>query len=464
MFRKIQHVHFVGIGGIGMCGIAELLHNQGMAVTGSDLGEGLTVQRLRSLGLRVYLGHSPENVHGANVVVYSSAVSRDNPELVEAEQLKIPVIRRAEMLAEVMRLKDGIGVAGTHGKTTTTSLIAHVLDTAGLDPTSVIGGRVISSASHVERTGAKLGKSDLLVAEADESDGSFLRLAPVHAVVTNIDPEHLENYGSYEALKDAFVSFVNAIPFWGLAVICHDHPGTQAILPEITRRVVTYGFSPEADIVASDVKLEQPGVSFAVSRGGKELGRARIRLPGQHNIANALATLAIAFEFEVPSHKTVDALESFLGIERRFETKGREGGVLVVDDYGHHPAEISATLTAAREMHTGRIVTIFQPHRHTRTRDLFDEFATVFNDADIVIVTEIYSAGETPIPGATAKALTESIRTHSRRDVRFVAELDTIAAELPAELREGDLVITLGAGNISSLGPRLLDALRGGSA
>jgi len=464
MFRRIQHVHFVGIGGIGMCGIAELLHDLGMAVTGSDLGEGPTVQRLRSLGLHVYRGHAAGNVHGADVVVYSSAVNRDNPELVEAEQLKIPVIRRAEMLAEVMRLKDGIGVAGTHGKTTTTSLIAHVLESAGLDPTSVIGGRVISSASHADRTGAKLGKSDLLVAEADESDGSFLRLAPVHAVITNIDPEHLENYGSYEALKEAFVSFVNAIPFWGLAVICHDHPGTQAILPEITRRVVTYGFSPEADIVASDVKIETPGVSFAVSRGGESLGRARIRLPGRHNISNALATLAIAFEFEVPFRAAAEALESFIGIERRFETVGRERGVLVVDDYGHHPAEILATLAAAREMHKERIVTIFQPHRYTRTRDLFDEFAQAFNDADIIVVTEIYSAGETPIPGATAEALTESIRTQSRRDVRFVASLDTIAEELPGELAEGDLVITLGAGNISTLGPRLLDALRGGSA
>jgi len=460
MFRRIQRVHFVGIGGIGMCGIAELLHNQGMEVSGSDLGEGLTVARLRALGIQVFLGHSAGNIQGANVVVYSSAVRRDNPELIEAERLHIPVIRRAEMLAEVMRLKNGIGVAGTHGKTTTTSLIAHVLDAAGLDPTAVIGGRVISSGS--DRTGALLGNSEILVAEADESDGSFLRLAPVHAVVTNIDPEHLENYGSFEALKEAFVSFINSIPFWGLAVLCSDHPGIQAILPQVARRTTTYGFSPEADLVASDVKIEAPGASFAVSLHGKEIGRARIRLPGQHNIANALATLAIATELEVPFARAADALESFIGIERRFETKGRERGVWVVDDYGHHPAEILATLTAAREMHHGRIVTVFQPHRHTRTRDLFDEFATAFNDADLILVTEIYSAGETPIPGATAEALAEAIRVQSRREVRFLPELDTIAEELPRDLRDGDLVITLGAGSISSLGPRLLTALRGG--
>ncbi len=462
MFRKIQHVHFVGIGGIGMCGIAELLHNQGMVVSGSDLSEGLSVQRLRSLGISVFTGHSAENIQDADVVVYSSAVARDNAELQQAEELKIPVIRRAEMLAELMRLKDGIAVAGTHGKTTTTSLITHVLESAGLDPTAVIGGRVISSEP--ERTGSKMGKSNLLVAEADESDGSFLRLAPVHAVVTNIDPEHLEAYGSYEELKEAFVHFINAIPFWGLAVLCIDHPGVQAILPKLTRRITTYGFSPEADLVASDVKQETPGVSFAVRRGDDELGRVRIRLPGDHNISNTLATLAIAQELEVPFQRAADALEFFLGIERRFETKGREAGVLVVDDYGHHPAEIRATLAAARALHQGRIVTVFQPHRYTRTRDLFDEFSTAFSDADVIYVCDIYSAGETPIAGATAEALTQAIETQSRREVHFAADLDKVAARLPGELREGDLVITLGAGSISSLGPRILQALGGTQA
>jgi UDP-N-acetylmuramate--alanine ligase len=458
MFRKIQHVHFVGIGGIGMCGIAELLKNQGMVVSGSDLSEGATVQRLRSLGISVFTGHSAGNIQGADVVVYSSAVARDNAELQAAEEGNIPVIRRAEMLAELMRLKDGIAVAGTHGKTTTTSLISHVLETAGLDPTSVIGGRVISSEPH--RTGAKMGQSNLLVAEADESDGSFLRLAPVHAVVTNIDPEHLEAYGSYEDLKDAFVHFINAIPFWGLAVVCLDHPGVQSILPKLTRRITTYGFSAEADLVASDVKQETPGVSFTVRQGDKELGRVRIRLPGDHNISNTLGTLAIALELEVPFQTAADALESFLGIERRFETKGREAGVLVVDDYGHHPAEIRATLSAARDLHQGRIVTVFQPHRFTRTRDLFDEFATAFSDADVIYVCDIYSAGETPIPGATAEALAQAIETQSRREVHFAPDLDELATRLPSELADGDLVITLGAGNISSLGPRLLQGLR----
>jgi len=460
MFRKIQHVHFVGIGGIGMCGIAELLHNQGMAVSGSDLREGPTIERLRNLGVRVFVGHSAENIGQADVVVYSSAVSRDNPELLEAERLKIPVIRRAEMLAEVMRLKDGIAVAGTHGKTTTTSLVTHILEHAGLDPTAVIGGRVISHTT--DRTGTKLGTGQLLVAEADESDGSFLRLAPVHAIVTNIDPEHLENYGgSFETLKEAFVSFINSLPFWGLAVLCRDHPGIQAILPELTRRITTYGLSEEADLSASAIAVTATGVRFDVQLRGEPLGRVSSGLPGQHNVYNALAAIGIALELEIPFETAARALESFLGIERRFEHKGRAAGVLVIDDYGHHPAEIRATLATARDVHQGRVVTIFQPHRHTRTRDLFEAFATAFHDADVVVVTEIYGAGETPIPGITAEKLAQAIATQTRRDVRFVPELDEVAKTLPEELAEGDLVITLGAGSISSLGPRLLESLRG---
>jgi UDP-N-acetylmuramate--alanine ligase len=325
MFRRIRTVHFVGIGGIGMCGLAELLHNQNVRVTGSDLRDGPTVERLRSLGVPVLVGHEPQHVGGADVLVYSSAVQPGNPELVEAERRKIPVIPRAEMLAEVMRLKDGIAVAGTHGKTTTTSLVAHVLGAAGLDPTAVIGGRVLGSGS--DPTGARLGRGDLLVAEADESDGSFLRLAPIIAVVTNIDPEHLEHYGSFDALQEAFVSFANRVPFWGLAVLCLDHPGVQAILPRMTRRITTYGFAAQADLVASDLEVQGLGMRFDVRLRGKHLGRVSVRLPGRHNVQNAMATLAVALELDVPFPVAAEALESFVGIERRFEVRGEASGV-----------------------------------------------------------------------------------------------------------------------------------------
>jgi UDP-N-acetylmuramate--alanine ligase len=457
MFRRIRTVHFVGIGGIGMCGLAELLHNQNVRVTGSDLRDGPTVERLRSLGVPVLVGHEPQHVGGADVLVYSSAVQPGNPELVEAERRKIPVIPRAEMLAEVMRLKDGIAVAGTHGKTTTTSLVAHVLGAAGLDPTAVIGGRVLGSGS--DPTGARLGRGDLLVAEADESDGSFLRLAPIIAVVTNIDPEHLEHYGSFDALQEAFVSFANRVPFWGLAVLCLDHPGVQAILPRMTRRITTYGFAAQADLVASDLEVQGLGMRFDVRLRGKHLGRVSVRLPGRHNVQNAMATLAVALELDVPFPVAAEALESFVGIERRFEVRGEASGVRVVDDYGHHPAEIRATLAAARALHPGRLVVVFQPHRYSRTRELFEEFTTSFNDADRLLVTEIYPAGEDKIPGIDARQLVDAIRAHGHRHASLVAELDDVVQRLPRELEAGDLVITLGAGSISSVGPRLLDAL-----
>jgi len=457
VFRRIQHIHFVGIGGIGMCGLAELLHNQGYAVTGSDLREGATVGRLRGLGVPVSIGHAAANVGRADVVVYSSAVRPGNPELLEAERRKIPAIPRGEMLAEIMRLKHGIAVAGTHGKTTTTSLVAHVLSLAGLDPTAVIGGRVV--ASETDPTGARLGRGEFLVAEADESDGSFLRLAPVIAVITNIDPEHLDHYGSFEAIQSAFVTFANSVPFWGLSVLCLDHPGVQAVLPRMTRRTVTYGFSSQADLVATEVETDGWGMRFQVRQRGEALGRVRLRLPGRHNVSNALATLAVALELEVPFRLAADALGSFLGIERRFQLRGEAGGVRVVDDYGHHPAEIRATLAAARGLHSGRLVVVFQPHRYTRTRDLFEEFATAFNDSDLLVVTEIYAAGEEKLPGAEAARLAEAVRAHGHRDVRFVADLDALPGRLVTELAPGDLVLTLGAGNVTALGPRLLAAL-----
>jgi UDP-N-acetylmuramate--alanine ligase len=366
------------------------------------------------------------------------------------------------MLAEVMRLKDGIAVAGSHGKTTTTSLVAHVLDAAGLDPTAVIGGRVLAAGRAPSTT--RLGAGDLLVAEADESDGSFLRLAPVLAVVTNIDPEHLDHYGTYEALQEAFVAFCNRVPFWGAAVLCLDHPGVQAIMPRMKRRAITYGTSSQADWVASEIGPEDGGIGFTVRHRGELLGRARTRLPGRHNALNALATLAVAHELEVPFRSAADALETFLGIERRFEEKGIAGGVRVIDDYGHHPAEIEATLAAAREIHDGRLVVAFQPHRYSRTRDLWDAFTRCFNRADVLVLTEVYAASEDKIPGVEASLLAEAIRDHGHRDVSFARDLDTALDHLAAVARPGDLVVTLGAGSIASLGARLVARLAERSA
>ena len=457
MFRRIQRVHFVGIGGIGMCGLAELLHNQGYHVSGSDVREGPTLQRLRGLGAEVAIGHDAEHVGRADVVVYSSAIRPTNPELLEAERRKIPVIPRAEMLAELMRLQHGIAVAGSHGKTTTTSLVAHVLDAAGLDPTAVIGGRVLAPGT--DPTGARIGRGEFLVAEADESDGSFLRLMPVVAVITNLDPEHLDHYGSYEALSDAFVRFANQVPFWGVSILCLDHPGVQAILPRMTRRITTYGFAHQADLVATDVETSGWGMRFGVRHRGEKLGDVHLRIPGRHNVLNALATLCVALELDVSFGVAAEALEGFVGIERRFETKGLARGVRVVDDYGHHPAEIRATLAAARGVHEGRIVVAFQPHRYTRTRDLFNDFATAFIDADVLMLTEIYAAGEDAIPGIDARALADAVRAHGHRDVRFVADLDALPAALLPELSAGDLVVTLGAGSIHTAGPRLLRLL-----
>ncbi|MCH2171648.1 UDP-N-acetylmuramate--L-alanine ligase [Myxococcota bacterium] len=458
MYRRIRRIHFVGAGGVGMSGIAELLANQNYHVTGSDLNDGPAVERLRSLGIQVSVGHSVENVGDADVVVYSSAIRASNPELREAERRNITAIPRAEMLAELMRLKEGIAVAGSHGKTTTTSLIAHVLDRAGLDPTSVIGGRVLAPSGAI--SGARLGSGNLLIAEADESDGSFLRLAPVIAVITNIDPEHLDHYGSFDALRDAFIAFANRIPFWGLSVLCLDHPGVQSILPEMARRTVTYGFSSQADLRAVDVEWGGTGMTFSVHKRGEELGRVQLPLPGRHNVLNCLATLTVALELEVSFEVAASAVADFMGIERRFETVGEIDGIRIVDDYGHHPAEIRATLGAARSIHSGRTLVAFQPHRFTRTRDLWEEFSSAFNDADLVFMTQIYSAGEDEIPDINAAQLVEAIRAHGHRGMSYVADLDGVLEAMADAVRPGDLVITLGAGTISTLGGRLLERLQ----
>lgn len=452
--RHAASVHFVGIGGIGMSGIAEVLLNLGYRVSGSDLKESDVTRRLAELGATLCYGHRPENLVHADVVVISSAVKKDNPEVLAARRQKIPVIPRAEMLAELMRLKYAIAVAGSHGKTTTTSMIATVLGAAGLDPTSVVGGKV-----NVLGSNAKLGKSELMVVEADESDGSFLKLHPSIAVVTNIDPEHLDHYGDIGALKNAFVEFCNRVPFYGLNVLCLDHPNVQALLPQLEKRYVTYGTSQTADYRVEGISLNGFSTSFRAFRREDLLGEFSVQMVGAHNASNALAVIAVAEELDVPLDKVREALASFGGVQRRFTVRGEVRGITVVDDYGHHPAEVKATLEGARRAFGRRLVVAFQPHRYTRTRDLMQELATSFNDADIVLVTSVYAAGEEPIPGATSEHLVEAIRAHGHRDVTLVPKRADLAAQLASRLKAGDLVLTLGAGDITNTGPELLQAL-----
>jgi UDP-N-acetylmuramate--alanine ligase len=453
MYTKMGRIHFVGIGGVGMSGIAEVLVNMGYEVSGSDLNRTAVTDRLVSLGIRVAQGHRAPLVHGAAVVVTSTAVRETNPEVVEARRLKIPVIARAEMLAELMRMKYGIGVAGAHGKTTTTSLVASVLAHGGLDPTVVVGGRLRAIGAN-----AILGKGQFLVAEADESDGSFLRLNPSIAVVTNIDREHLDYWtGGLDAIDEAFVTFANRVPFYGVAVVCADDPGVRRILPRLMRRVVTYGSGPEVTFRGQDVRAEQDfSVSFDVYENAFLLGRARLRMPGRHNARNALAAVAVGRELGLGAKSILGALESFEGVSRRFEIKGEEGGVMVVDDYGHHPNEIAAVLRAAKDHTSRRVVVLFQPHRYTRTRDLLAEFGTCFRDADRVVVAPIYAAGEDPVPGVDAEGVVREIQAHGHPDCAAAASLDDLPAIVRPTLREGDLVLTLGAGNIHQAGEALL--------
>jgi UDP-N-acetylmuramate--alanine ligase len=454
LFRsRPAKIHFVGIGGIGMSGIAEVLLNLGYRVSGSDLKASETTRRLAALGGRIVTGHAAANVADADVVVISSAVRRDNPEVQEAARQKIPVILRAAMLAELMRLKYGVAIAGSHGKTTTTSLAAHLLAHAGLDPTAVVGGKVNGFGSN-----AKLGKGDYMVVEADESDGSFLRITPTIAIVTNIDPEHLDHWKTAEALRQGFVDFVNRVPFYGRAILCVDHPTVQSILPEVEARVATYGESQTADYRAEGIEVSGHAVRFDAFRRGEPLGRFEVAMVGRHNALNALSVVALGDEMGIPADTTRAALASFQGVQRRFTVRGEAAGVTVVDDYGHHPAEVRATLRGARDAFKRRVVCLFQPHRYTRTRDLLAEFATAFNDAEVLLLTDVYAAGEDPIPGATAAALAEAIRACGHRDVTLVprAELARVARE---RVRPGDLVLTLGAGDITAAGPELLELL-----
>jgi len=477
MRHKVKRVHFVGIGGIGMSGIAEVLLNLGYQISGSDLVASEVTRSLERLGATVHRGHSASHLFDADVVVTSSAVRADNPEVAAALERGIPVIPRAEMLAELMRMKQGIAVAGTHGKTTTTSMLATVLGAAGLDPTVVIGGKLAGLGSN-----ARLGQGEILVAEADESDGSFLKLTPTYAVVTNIDPEHLDHYGHFEAVKEAFVDFMNRVPFYGMTAACGDHPVVREILPRVTRRVVTYGESEAAQVRGLEIVGERGGCALTVVSEGRGLGRIHLGMPGRHNAINALATVAIGLELELPFPIIAQALEGFSGVHRRFEVKATKAGVTVVDDYGHHPAEIVATLLAAKEYQRttglkpvaqddrfetcspGRIVAVFQPHRYTRTRDLLGEFARAFSIPELLVLTEIYAASEDPIPGVSGERLFAAIAAErSPQGLRtwFVAERAEIVERLLPELGPGDLVLTLGAGNIWEVGEELVARLEG---
>jgi UDP-N-acetylmuramate--alanine ligase len=452
MFATSQHAHFIGIGGIGMSGIAEILLSLGFKVSGSDLRRGPVTDRLAQLGATIYEGHQALNIAGATVVVTSSAVSATNPEVVEARARKIQVIQRAEMLAELMRLKYGIAIAGMHGKTTTTSMVAAVLAAGGLDPTVVVGGRVDALGSN-----AKLGASQFLVAEADESDRSFLKLSPILAVVTNLDREHMDTYRDMPDIEQAFLAFMDKVPFYGAVTACVDNPLLAEILPRAHRRVFTYGVSEGADYRV-EFLASQPGSfsCFRVHTAEGELGPFELHVPGRHNALNATAAVAIAHQLQVSAERIAEGLRNFRGVDRRFQRKGSAHGITVVDDYGHHPTEIRATLAAAREYCKGKVHVVFQPHRYSRTRDLLDEFGAAFGDADSVVVLPIYAASEEPLPGITAELLAERVQGPR---VQFAPDFHAAIAAVCSDARDGDLILTLGAGSVSQLGPQILAEL-----
>jgi UDP-N-acetylmuramate--alanine ligase len=459
--RKIHNIHFVGIGGVGMAGIAEVLLNLDYAVQGSDLRATRVTRRLESLGAKVFIGHDEALVHDADVVVISSAVSEDNPEVVEAHRLRKPVVQRAEMLAELMRFRYGIAVAGTHGKTTTTSLVAAALAEGGLDPTFVVGGRLVSTDSN-----ARLGSGRYLVAEADESDASFMHLQPVIAVITNIDVDHMDTYGGdIDSLRDAFVEFLHNLPFYGLAVLCIDDPGVQAIVDRVSRPVVTYGFSPDADVRCSEFRQDgHHSVMKVAGADGDRLLELKLNLPGRHNASNALAAVAVAWELEVRNEAIAEALSGFGGIDRRMQILGEislsGGNALLVDDYGHHPRELEATIDALRAAWPDRrLLVVFQPHRYSRTRDLLDDFAGVLAGVDALVLTEVYPAGEAPIAAADGRALARAIRSRGQVEPVFVEDVETLPEVLPGVLRAGDLLITLGAGSIGTVAATLCERL-----
>ena len=456
----IGTIHFIGIGGIGMSGIAEVMHILGYKVQGSDVAEGYVVEGLRKAGIPVLIGHHADNLGEAAVVVVSTAIRKDNPELVCAYERRIPVVRRAEMLAELMRLKSTVAVAGTHGKTTTTSMIAALLDAGGIDPTVINGGIINAYGSN-----ARLGSSDWMVVEADESDGSFLRLDGQIAVVTNIDPEHLDHYGNFDKVKDAYVEFVENVPFYGAALLCVDHAEVQTIIPRLRdRRVITYGFAAQADVRGDNVRPVAGGNLFDVAlrdRGGEvaTIRDVALPMPGRHNVQNALAAIGVAAELGIPHQTIARGFASFGGVKRRFTHVGEVDGAAIIDDYGHHPTEIKAVLSAAREGAVGRVIAVVQPHRYTRLRDLMDEFQAAFNDADIVFVAPVYAAGEEPIEGVDAEALVEGLKQRGHRAVKAVADLDDLCANLRDLAAKGDMVICLGAGDITKWAAGLADGI-----
>jgi UDP-N-acetylmuramate--alanine ligase len=457
----IGTIHFVGIGGIGMSGIAEVMHNLGYQVQGSDIAEGYVVEGLRARGIKVMIGHKAQNLGDAAVVVTSTAVKRDNPEVVAALEHRVPVVRRAEMLAELMRLKRTVAVAGTHGKTTTTSLVAALLDAGGVDPTVINGGIINSYGSN-----ARLGESEWMVVEADESDGSFLRLDGTIAVVTNIDPEHLDHYGSFDAIKDAFVEFIENVPFYGCAVLCIDHPEVQAVIPKVRdRRVVTYGFSAQADVRGENVTPYPGGNRFDAVIRQRDGAQRRIEgielpMPGRHNVQNSLAAVAVAVEMGVSDELIRTGFAKFGGVKRRFTKVGEIDGVTIIDDYGHHPVEIRAVLAAAREGVQNRVIAVVQPHRFTRLRDHLEDFQAAFNDADIVYAAPVYAAGEVPIEGIDSAALVEGIKARGHRSAHLIASADALAAELANVAQPGDMVVCLGAGDITKWAGGLEAAIR----
>ncbi len=459
IFRRFRRVHMLGIGGSGMSGIAEILLTLGYSVSGSDTHRSPVTERLEWLGARVFEGHRPEQVEGAHVVVVSAAIRPDNPEVLEAQRRKIALIPRAEMLAELMRLKYGIAVAGSHGKTTTTSMLATILSQAGQDPTVIVGGRLKA----IGGSNARIGKSDFLVVESDESDGSFLKLSPILAIVTNIDREHLDHYSGIEEIRAAFTEFVNKVPFYGAAVLCLDDENVQRILPDVTRRQITYGTRAQADLLVSELALTHFSSVFRLRTRGEDLGEFSLQIPGAHNVLNAAASVAVSLELGLPVEAARQALAEFSGVDRRFQVRGAERGITVIDDYGHHPTEIRSTLAAARQCRYRRIHVIFQPHRYSRTEALMDDFARCFYQADSVFVLDIYAASEKPIEGVTGQILAERIRDFGHRSVEYVGTLDHAVAAVHEVAEDGDVVFTLGAGNVWQAGDRLLEKLRGGA-
>lgn len=455
MFKKIKHIHFVGIGGIGMSGIAEVLLNLGYKISGSDMRESDTTERLRKLDAEIAIGHRAENITSPHVVVISSAVTKENVEVIAAREKQIPVIPRAEMLAELMRLKYGVAIAGAHGKTTTTSMVATLLAAGGIDPTVVIGGKLNSLG-----TNAKLGQGEFLVAEADESDGSFLKLSPTIAVVTTIDEEHLDYYKDINEIKDAFLRFVNKVPFYGVSILCLDQPHIQALIPNVQKRYLTYGMSQQADYHAKDVALRPLGSKFKVIHQGADLGWFELSVPGVHNINNCLAAIAVARELDVDLEVIRKALRDFSGVQRRFQIKGEVDGITIVDDYGHHPTEIKATLAAAASSADRRTVIVFQPHRYTRTQHLLNDFFTAFNQADHLVIMEIYAAGEKAIDGVSGQTLYDGVKKYGHKDATFIPVRENVLEHLKQTVRKGDLVITLGAGDVWKIGEQLVEALK----